>query len=214
VSRAARLLIGAVLAVPSVVVAAPPCLACDCEPTTPAQILDEAEAVFVGEVLGDRLVDAGTAQRFEVERVYAGALPPEIEVYAPIGPGQVDSCGVLYSVGTRVAVAVSYDQEGRLTSTVCAFVALEQVEAVAGAGDPPDPNVVIAPIPAYEPPGPGPGPLPWWAVVGLGASGAVALIWGSIVAGRRRGTRETLAPLPADEDVPPPGDPPSEDPSD
>jgi hypothetical protein len=208
VRRLASIIVSAVAALPLLVAGAAPCLACDCVPRTPGEVVEDSDVVFVGEVVGDRLVGDGTAQRFRVERVYAGAVPPEVEVYADIGPGAVSSCAVLFAPGDRVAVALSRAETGPYPyqTSGCSLISVGTLERIAGEGRPPDPSATfpqIAPVNEGQEP---PWFLPGWAIVALGATLALGLMALSIARGRRG-----PAPAPAlPEEVPPTGrdDPP------
>jgi hypothetical protein len=182
--RGVRVLLGLTLALPLLLAVPTPCLACACAGLSASQIIDAADEVFVGTMTGDRLLERGTAQRFEVERVYRGVLPPELELYAPVGPSFVEDCALLFSPGTRVAVAVNRDDQGRPTTSLCATLRIDQVERFAGAGAPPVEGAPFPAIAAIRPPASE--PIPAWVWIVLGVVLAVGLIAVSL---RRRGLR-------------------------
>lgn len=201
--RIARLVIALVFSAAAVVIVATPAVACSCVSRPAGTIIRGADAVLVGEVVGDRLVQDGTIQRVRVDEVFVGTLPPEIEVYAAIGPGTVDTCSVLFSGGHEVAMALEEDASGRLSQGACSMLSVADARRLGGEPRPPDPDAVA---PTQTPPVVGTDAegalLAWWQVVGLGALAAAALIGGSILAGLRRGRRVGIASLP--EETPPP----------
>ena len=201
--RRVRVLAVAALLAPTLLVStAAPCRACTCVPRTPGAVLQDADLVFVGEVVGDRLVGQGTAQRFRVDRVVVGAMPPEVEIYTAIGPDMVDSCAVLFSPGEPVAVALTLMDDGSYQTSSCALISVATVERILGEGSPPDPAAVFPAIPAANE-GQRPDWRPtWWMIVGAGLLLAVVLIVVATVRGRRRDAGATTEGLP--EDVPPP----------
>jgi len=204
VRRRARVLAAALLVTPLLVVgAATPCAACSCTgPATPGGVIDEADLVFVGEVVGDRLVGQGTAQRFRVDRVFKGAMPPEVEIYTDIGPSMVNSCAVLFSPGEPVAVALSRVDGGTYQASACALISIPTLERIAGPGSPPDPGAVFPAIPAANE-GQRPAWRPsWWMILGAGLALAVVLIAVGSARNRRRDDRAATEGLPTD--VPPP----------
>jgi hypothetical protein len=200
--RLASIFVAAVAAYPLLVASAAPCLACSCAARTPGEVIEAADVVFVGEVTGDRLVGDGTAQRFRVERVYAGAVPPEVEIWAAIGPRMVDTCAVLFAPGDRVAVALSrVDGPYPYQASGCSLISVETLQRIAGEGRPPDPSATfpqIAPVNEGQEP---PWFLPGWAIVALGATLALGLMALSIARGRHRPAPASALP----EEVPPPG---------
>ena len=159
-----------------------------------------ADAALIGEVMSDRLVQDGTMQRVRVEQVYVGDLPPEIEVYAPIGSGIVDPCGVLFSGGHPVAMVLTADATGRLSQDACSLLDVATLRAVGGAARPPDSRAVA---PATQPPigtasaGVGAGSLAGWQIASLGALAAVALIACWIRIEQRRGRHAAGPTTPA-----------------
>ena len=96
--RPTRLLVALVLATPLALVGTAHAGTCACGgEVSPARAIEDADAALLGEVVSDRLVADGTLQRVRVDEVYAGSLPPQIEVYAQIGPGVVGPCAMLFS---------------------------------------------------------------------------------------------------------------------
>ncbi len=202
--RIARLVIALVFSVASLAIVITPASACSCVSRPAGKILRGADAVLVGEVVGDRLVQDGTIQRVRVDEVFVGTLPPEIEVYAAIGPGIVDTCSVLFSGGHEVAMVLEEDAPGRLSQSLCSMLSVDDVRRLGGTPRPPDPDAIA---PTQPPPVVGTDAeddalLAWWQVVGLGALAAAALIGGSTLAGLRRARRVGTASLP--EEAPPP----------
>ena len=197
-----------VLAAGSVVLSAAPCLACSCALRPPAEALEDAEAAFIGEVISDRLVADGTMQRFRVDEVYAGTLPPEVEVHAQIGSGFVNSCAVLFSSGHEVALLLGRDDQGRLTTSVCSMITVAEMRRVGGEPRPPE-----AAAASVTPPQGGTdgaegdavavgAALPWWQVALAGLAVGLVLIAVSMVAGKRRATPDPASPIP--DEIPPP----------
>ncbi|MEX0984507.1 MAG: hypothetical protein WD096_05610 [Actinomycetota bacterium] len=201
--RIARLVLALVFSVASLVIVTTPAFACSCVSQPAGMIIRDADAVLVGEVVGDRLVQDGTMQRVRVDEVFVGTLPPEIEVYAAIGPGIVDTCSVLFSGGHEVAMVLEEDAAGRSWQSLCSMLSVEDVRRLGGTPRPPDPDAVAPtqtpPVVDTEAEG---ALLAWWQVVGLGALAAAALMGGSILAGLRRARRVGTASLP--EEAPPP----------
>lgn len=188
--RAVRVSVAALMAGSSIVIAASTCWACECAQATAGQVLDAADAAFVGEVVNERiLTPTSTIQVFEVEAVYKGQLGPTVEVIMQVGAGGGSSCGVLFSRGQRLAVALTRLPEGTFTTTLCQRLSPEEIERVGGTPLPPDSE--ISPAPQSPPVARRSSPLlPDWAVVPLGALGALALmvaaVWLQNARARRR----------------------------
>ena len=202
--RLGRVLTATLLATTVLVVgSAAPCAACSCAGSpTPGAVIEESDLVFVGEVVGDRLVGLGTAQRFRVDQVFKGAMPPEVEIYTDIGPTMVNSCAVLFSPGEPVAVALSRVGDGTYQTSTCALISIATLERIAGEGSPPDPAATFPAIPAANEGQRTAWRPAWWMIVGAGLLLAVALIAIGTVRNRRRDDRAATTGLPAD--VPPP----------
>lgn len=195
-----------VLAAGSVVLSATPCLACSCVPRPPAKALADADAAFVGEVIGERSVSGGTMQRFRVDEVYAGTLAPEVEVHAQIGSGVVSSCAVLFSGGHEVALILATDEQGRLMTSSCSLITVAEMRRVGGEPRPPEAAVASVAPPtsgtvAAEGGADG-AALPWWQVALSGLAIGLVLIGVSMVAGKRRGAPDPASPIP--DEIPPP----------
>ena len=204
--RGARLLVASSLLVVVLMIASP-ARACACAGGgSPAQIVAGADAAIVGEVISDRLVQDGTMQAVRVDEVYVGNLPPRIEVYAPIGSGTVDPCGVLFSPAHPVAMVLTADASGRLSQDACSLLDVTTLRSVGGVAHPPDPG---AEAPAGEPPvnaDPGGGPtsaIPWWLVAVMGAGAGLGLITASVLVGRRGAETSEASAEPSDPDLSP-----------
>jgi hypothetical protein len=176
------------------VVAASPCSACSCAPSTPKELLRRADAAFVGTVVAETMSETGTTQTFEVEGVYRGELGPTVEVWAQIGTSVVNTCAVLFPVGDRVAVLLERDERGRWQTSACSIVEPSDLEALAGPVRPPG----AASTSPDGPASPGGRPsttgdeegLPAWAVIVIGAGLALAAIGGQVAWAARRDRRE------------------------
>lgn len=188
--RLGRLLALLTLAGTFLVVAAPPCSACSCAPSTPKEMLRRADAAFVGTAVGETMVETGTTQTFEVEGVYRGELGPRVEVWAQIGSSVVDTCAVLFPVGDRVAVLLDRDEQGRWQTSACSIVEVSDLEALAGPARPPT-AASTSPDGSASPDDPRPATggeeeLPAWAVILIGAGVALAAIGGQVAWTARR----------------------------
>ncbi|MEX2393402.1 MAG: hypothetical protein WD826_02870 [Actinomycetota bacterium] len=107
----------------TLLITAPPCLACSCVESSDAEKFENASAVFTGEVTdvedaqpgpdgGDRL-----SWRVDVESVEKGGAAP-IEHVLTGGAG--DTCSPGIEVGKRFQVYASRNSDGRLETNLCA----------------------------------------------------------------------------------------------
>lgn len=177
------------LASMGVLVAAPPCLACSCAPSTPQRSFRGAEAAFIGTVVRDTMVAKGTTQTFEVDQVFKGELASRTDVWTEIGTEWVSSCAVLFPTGEPVALLLWKDEQGRWTTSSCSQITVAELRRVGGeprepaTAPSPDVALPVGDLGAGDDEGAG---LPAWVVVAIGAIVAVVLVGGQIAwAGRR-----------------------------
>jgi hypothetical protein len=220
---AARLAVVVLLAAPAVFGTATPCSACSCVPRSPKELLQRADAAFVGRVVAEQQIEpTTTVQTFAVEGVFKGALGASVNVTEPIGSGGGSTCGVAYPRDTRVAIFLYRQGDGqgdgqgdRWTTDSCSLVSLADLEAVAPSphqprpGPSPTPSAVVPPTAPVSSPG-----LGWQAVV-LGLLVGVAGIALALSLGGRSARPRGTAPVGsidtegADEPrAPDPADPP------
>jgi hypothetical protein len=122
--------VGSILAV-----GAAPASACSCAQMSAAELLEIADAAFIGTAVAvddqgsassgdhDRFISGGSTYRFEVEQVVKGELPASIEVATPPDAG---ACGASFPLDRRSAVLVHHDGDG-WTTTLCMAVTESQL---------------------------------------------------------------------------------------
>jgi hypothetical protein len=200
-----RLSLVALLTGPTLVLTASPCAACSCAPQSPKQLFRDADAAFVGSVVGQEAIDqTTTVQTFAVGSVYKGPLGATVQVIAPIGSGGGDTCGVLFGAG-KVAVILHRQGDG-WTTDVCSRITVTKLAAVGPSPVHPSPEPSATPPPPPTPSDGGSRGLSWPGVV-IGLLLGVAAIAAALSLGGRR-DRDRASPLPAagEEDAPdPPG---------
>jgi hypothetical protein len=154
---------------------ATPCwAACECPPRTAKQVLEDADAAFVGRVEGVVFMDAGhSIQTFRVEQVYEGALGPTVSVHLRLD-GECPA--IYYPRGERVGVVARLQSDGSYAVAACDFVLIEDMERFGGPARAPLP-AGASPQPPRAPDPVEPGTdLPFWAVAAIGALVALAII--------------------------------------
>lgn len=172
-----------------------PCwAACKCPPRTPRQVLEDADAAFVGRVEGVVLIDAGRAiQTFGVEQVYEGVVGETVSVHLQLG-GECPA--IYYPQGERVAVVARLQSDGSYIVAACDFVVLDDMERFGGPARAPLP-AGVTPRPPVATGSDDPGTeLPFWAVAGIGALTAVVII--AFASRSRRRIRPPEDPTPAE----------------
>lgn len=115
---------------------AAPASACSCAPMSAAEILEIADAAFIGTAVAvdhggspsaedgeDRLASGGSTYRFDVEQVVKGDVPASIDVATPPRAG---ACGASFPLERRSAVLVHHDGDGWAT-TLCMSVGVTQL---------------------------------------------------------------------------------------
>ena len=170
--------------------------------------------MFVGEVVGDRLVGQGTAQRFRVDRVVVGAMPPEVEIYTGIGPDDGEHLRGALLAGRARGGRASRDGRRHVPDVVLRPDLRRHAGTDRGGGRPrrTRPRRSRRSPAANEGQRPA-GAAPWWMIVGVGpgAGGGARSSWRPSVTGgvddraaddgaARRTCRlppDTLAKLPA-----------------
>jgi hypothetical protein len=158
--------------------------ACSCVPTTLDTAVQEADAVFVGEVLavedGASASGPTTVARIAVQEVHAGEVADVVEVRTPIDSA---ACGYAFEVGRADLVYAVVEGDGGLSTNLCdrtaPLDAAGEDLALLGEGDPP-----LAASPGDG--GGGDGAGRWALPVGVVVLGAGALA--AAVAIRRRRT--------------------------
>lgn len=168
------------------------CFACSCVvPPDPATALEEAHAVFEGELLSVkqeryddgllRTIMLRDANLFEVNRTWKGAEETQIVVYDNGGGA---SCGIDFQEGETYLVYVYLNQDGQPYTSLCsrtrAIAHAGEDLAALGPGSEPEKRVDLTKelqrwsLEGYE----------FEVIVGLiAASAAVLGVWG--IAGRR-----------------------------
>lgn len=121
---------------------ASPASACSClPPPPPGEALQQAEAVFLGEVVGNRLVEdpggaSGRQVTFRLLRRWKGPETAEVVVATPRDEA---GCGVWFEPGEAYLV-YAHPSEGHLQTTLCtrtaAATAAEADLAALGEGRP------------------------------------------------------------------------------
>lgn len=197
-----RSLLAALVAATGLVLAAPaPAFACSCAGGGATQFVKWADVVVVGEVTGitpppeREVMSSGDPATYAVavDRVLAGQAGATVEVLSAVSGA---SCGLEgIEVGRDYVLFASYQDIGGeptevLWASLCGGTApasasfVAEVEAVTGAGSPPDPVPTGSePEPAAGPPAPS-GGVPGWAWGGIVAATVAAM--GGVLAVRRR----------------------------
>jgi hypothetical protein len=207
----ARLTLVVLVLGPTVVLTASPCAACSCVPQTPRRLFRDADAAFVGSVVGEQAVDERTTlQTFRVRSVYKGELGSTVQVIAPLGSGGGSSCGILFGPG-EVAVILHRIRDGQgseWTTDVCSRITIVQLTRVAPRPTSPPPTPSPTPTLAPAPASGSDAGLGWSAVlIGLLAGvAAIALVLS--FQGRRDRSGATALADPHEPVVEDPGDPP------
>jgi hypothetical protein len=179
-----RLSLVALLTGPTLVLTASPCAACSCAPQSAKQLFRDADAAFVGSVVGQEAIDqTTTVQTFAVRSVYKGRLGATVQVIAPIGSGGGDTCGVLFGAG-KVAVILHRQGDG-WTTDVCSRITVTKLAAVGPSPVHPSPEPSATPPPPPSPSDEGSGGLSWPGVV-IGLLLGVAAIAAALSLGGRR----------------------------
>jgi hypothetical protein len=201
-----RLSLVALLAGPTLVLTASPCVACSCAPQSPKHVFREADAAFVGSVVGQEAIDqTTTVQTFAVRSVYKGRLGETVQVIAPIGSGGGDTCGVLFGAG-KVAVILHRQGDG-WTTDLCSRITVRKLAAVGPSPVHPSPEPSATPTSLPTPSDGGSGGLGWPAVV-IGLLLGVAAIAAALSLGGRRDRDRASPLLEAGEDAEGATDPP------
>jgi len=175
-SRAAAAML-ALSATFAILIAAPsPAWACSCaEPPPPTQALDEADAVFLGEIVETRRVggefDGELIARVAVEEVWKGEVAELVDVHT-----EPDSamCGYGFTAGDRDLLYAQHDDDSYSTHLCTRSAPVEAAEedlAAFGEGR--------APVAGEQLTGDGPS----WFV--LGAVGLTILVAAALVVGWR-----------------------------
>jgi len=209
---AVRLSLVVLVAGPALVVTAPPCGACACTPRPPKKLFREADAAFVGSVVGQQAIDqTTTVQTFAVRSVFKGPLGATVNVIAPIGSGGGDTCGVLFGAG-EVAVILHRLGDG-WTTDVCSRITVARLAAVGPTPVPPSPEPSGSPAATGPPPAEGAsGRLGWPAVVVGLLLGVAAIAAALSLGGRRVRARGSTSAEPAEVSGSPPDGPPPDPP--
>jgi hypothetical protein len=113
-----RLIVALVMAISGIAMAAPPCWACSCAPSTRKERANHADVVFFGRVrsITD---DGGAAElrvRFRVRKVYKGRNVDRFEVVRTAS--QEAACGFNFREGRRYTV-FAFREDGRLSTNSC-----------------------------------------------------------------------------------------------
>ena len=159
-SRALRLVIALAIATPLFVSMGGPAVACSCVDQTAKKVLEHADAVVAGHVVGEQPIDAmNTHSTLAVDGVYKGHVDATIVLNANIGFGGGSSCAVLYPVGSKAdPLVLERLDDGTYQVSVCAFLSRAEVVRVLGSARPPSPgsaapSVVAAACPSTTLPG-------------------------------------------------------------
>jgi hypothetical protein len=207
----ARCVLLLVVTAPAVVSTASPCAACSCAPRSPKQLLRDADAAFVGSVVGQQAIDqTTTVQTFAVRSVFKGPLGPTVDVIEPIGSGGGDMCGVLYGPG-EVAVVLSRQGDGWTTSA-CSRITVAQLTRVGPSPAHPAPTSP-APTPTAGAPPTSGGSAVGWRTGVLGLLAGIAAIAFTLSLASRRDRRAVPGDAPSSEDGSARREPPEAGPS-
>ena len=159
-SRALRLVIALAIATPLFVSMGGPAVACSCVQQTAQKVLERADAVVAGHVVGEQPIDAmNTHSTLAVDGVYKGHVDATIVLNANIGFGGGSSCAVLYPVGSKAdPLVLERLDDGTYQVSVCAFLSRAEVVRLLGSARPPPPgsaapSVVAAAHPSTTPAG-------------------------------------------------------------
>ncbi len=159
-SRALRLVIALAIATPLFVSMGGPAVACSCVQQTAQKVLERADAVVAGHVVGEQPIDAmNTHSTLAVDGVYKGHVDATIVLNANIGFGGGSSCAVLYPVGSKAdPLVLERLDDGTYQVSVCAFLSRAEVVRLLGSARPPPPgsaapSVVAAAYPSTTLPG-------------------------------------------------------------
>lgn len=111
---------------------------CSCGDTALAELVESADAVFVGTPIGVNSTVEGPAGPedlwdFQVEAVYAG---PKAEVVAISGGGELSNCSVEFAPGLGVGIVARW-RSGHLATGQCCVVDANEMVAALGEGRPP-----------------------------------------------------------------------------
>ncbi|MEP6758954.1 MAG: hypothetical protein ABJB55_07150 [Actinomycetota bacterium] len=155
--RILRLAVALAITAPALVSMAGPAVACSCAPLPAAKVLAQADAVVAGHVIGEQPIEAMiTDSTLAVDGVYKGKVDATITLTANIGPGGVNSCAVLYPVGSKVDPLVLHRlDDGTYQIALCTFLSRAQVINLVGNARPPPPtqetpSASASPLPAAD----------------------------------------------------------------
>lgn len=133
--------LGVLLAALATLLIAPaPAFACTCDlPAPPQEALEDAGAVFSGEVVATWHEDWVLTARFEVDQVWKGEVREMADVTTPLDGA---ACGYWLEAGHTMLVYANVDEDGALSTNVCTrTVSLERAEeedlGALGPGSPP-----------------------------------------------------------------------------
>jgi hypothetical protein len=119
-----RILVAMVMALVGTAVAAPPCWACSCAPSTPKQKAESADVVFTGKVLkitgGDTsngsYGDDNVKVRFRVGKVYKGNPRRHTKVFTNESGA---ACGYHFKKGEKYTVFADRHNNGTKHTNLC-----------------------------------------------------------------------------------------------
>lgn len=166
--RTLSLVLSGSLVMAMTLLGATPAAACTCEPYELADLVDEANLVFVGTEDHHSTHDESITYTFKVETIYRGDIGSEVEV---VTHASSSMCGV-DSIPRGSVGVLAFDDHGEYQINSCGSI------HTAGA--------FADLLPGHPPPAPGPSSWPLF-VVGIAAVGLGA--WWSL-----REPRRTSAP--------------------
>lgn len=159
-----------------------PAHACSCAEQDPEVAVAEADAAFVGTLVGRD----GDRWGFDVEAVVAGELSTPLTLR--VESGDTSSCGIVPNPGQRYGLVTYREPDGVLTSNLCGqydpdelLAAGEPREPVPASDDPTDPDAAAG---GSVGAGVGAGP----AIVAGTVLGSLAVLGGAVLWARRRPT--------------------------
>jgi hypothetical protein len=181
-----------------------PAAACSCVVREPRRVIDGADAIVAGRVVGQAALDqTHTMSSVAVDGVYVGRVGAMLTLRSDVGTGGGADCAVLYPVGSTIdPLVLSERPDGTYQVEGCALPVMRQVATLLGEAHPPQadgpaavplPSHVPAPPPAAAP-APGPNGISWPAVLGGTLAGIGLMVWAL-----RRSARGTPGAEPAED---------------
>jgi hypothetical protein len=215
-SRLARVLLAATIAIPLIASMPGRAVACDCAGLDAGKIVKHADAIVAGHVVSQTEVDpVDTRSELAVDGVYKGDVGATLTLSAALGPSGGSDCAVLYPVGSRIdPLVLTGLPDGTYAVDVCSMAAAPQITKLIGtARPPPEAAATAAASPPLGTAASPAGGVSWPAVAG-GVAVAVGLIAFALWRSGRRHAEEVAVGDVAAADASPGGGPTTPEPSD